>query len=63
MSGFHVPDNQTVGWDRVPSGRDPRGWRAYEFRGLLATLAHCQKARSVSIHDRCNARYARYYGT
>ena len=25
--------------------------------GLLATLANCEKARSVSIHDRCKAKY------
>jgi hypothetical protein len=25
---------------------------------LLLTLANCPKARSVSIHDRCQARYA-----
>jgi hypothetical protein len=24
---------------------------------LLATLANCEKARSVSIHDRCQARF------
>jgi hypothetical protein len=24
---------------------------------LLATLAHCPKARSISIHDRCKAKY------
>jgi hypothetical protein len=24
---------------------------------LLATLANCAKARSVSIHDRCKAKY------
>ena len=29
---------------------------------LLAELASCEKARSVSIHDRCRARYERYYG-
>jgi hypothetical protein len=29
---------------------------------LLATLINCEKARSASIHDRCKARYARYYG-
>jgi hypothetical protein len=27
---------------------------------LLETLAHCQKARSVSIYDRCRARYDRH---
>jgi hypothetical protein len=29
---------------------------------LLATFANCEKARSVSIHHRCKARYARDYG-
>jgi hypothetical protein len=29
---------------------------------LLAKLANCEKARSISIHDRCRARYERYYG-
>src|SRR5262249_55278103 len=29
---------------------------------LLATLVNCEKVRSVSTHDRCKARYARYYG-
>jgi hypothetical protein len=29
---------------------------------LLVTLADCHKARSLSIHDRCRARYERYYG-
>ena len=29
---------------------------------LLATLANCAKAHSIGIHDRCKARYARYYG-
>jgi hypothetical protein len=29
---------------------------------LLATLAACPKARSVSIYDRCTARYTRYSG-
>jgi hypothetical protein len=29
---------------------------------LLATLADCEKARSVSAHDRCQARYSRYHG-
>jgi hypothetical protein len=28
---------------------------------LLVTLADRQKARSVSIHDRCQARYERSY--
>jgi hypothetical protein len=28
---------------------------------LLATLADCEKAHSLSIHGRCKARYARYY--
>ena len=27
---------------------------------LLATLANCEKARSVSIHDRCQARFEHY---
>jgi hypothetical protein len=25
--------------------------------GLLTTLANCEKARSVSVHDRCKAGY------
>ena len=25
--------------------------------GLLATLANCEKARSLSIHDRCKAKF------
>jgi hypothetical protein len=29
---------------------------------LLTTLAHCRKERSFGLHDRCKARYARYYG-
>ena len=29
---------------------------------LFVTLADCDKARSLSIHDRCRARYERYYG-
>jgi hypothetical protein len=29
---------------------------------LLAKLANCEKAPSVSIHDRCSAHYERYYG-
>jgi hypothetical protein len=29
---------------------------------LFVTLADCDKARSLSIHDRCRARYGRYYG-
>jgi hypothetical protein len=28
---------------------------------LLVTLADCAKVRSVSLHDRFRARYARYY--
>ena len=28
---------------------------------LLAAFANREKARSVSIHDRCRARYERYY--
>jgi hypothetical protein len=28
---------------------------------LLTIIADCPKARSVSIHDRCQARCARYY--
>jgi hypothetical protein len=28
---------------------------------LLVTLADCEKARSISIFDRCRARYERYY--
>jgi hypothetical protein len=27
---------------------------------LLVTLANCKKARSVSIHDRCQARFEHY---
>jgi hypothetical protein len=27
---------------------------------LLVTLANCEKARSFSIYDRCQARYERY---
>jgi hypothetical protein len=30
---------------------------------LLATLADCPKPRSVSIYDRCQVRYERYYGS
>ena len=29
---------------------------------LLAAFANREKARSVSIYDRCRARYERYYG-
>ena len=29
---------------------------------LLVTLANCAKASSVTVHDRCKVRYARYYG-
>jgi hypothetical protein len=27
---------------------------------LLVTLANCEKARSVSVYDRCQARYEHY---
>lgn len=27
---------------------------------LLVTLANCEKARSFSVYDRCQARYERY---
>jgi hypothetical protein len=30
--------------------------------GLLAAFANREKARSVSIYDRCRARYERCYG-
>jgi hypothetical protein len=33
-----------------------------KLTNLLVTLANCEKARSGSIHDRCPARYTRYYG-
>jgi hypothetical protein len=29
---------------------------------LLGTLANCEKARSASIYDRCQARYALLWG-
>lgn len=31
-------------------------WNA-KLTDLLATLANCEKARSVSVHDRCKAVY------
>jgi hypothetical protein len=37
--------------------RPARIGRDAKLPDLLATLANCDKARSVSIHDRCQARY------
>ena len=33
-----------------------------KLHDLLAAFANREKARSVSIYDRCRARYERYYG-
>jgi hypothetical protein len=33
--------------------------RDAKLTDILLTLADCPKARSVSIHDRCKARYER----
>jgi hypothetical protein len=34
-----------------------RAWRADKLPDLQVTLANCEKARSVSIHDRCKAKF------
>ena len=57
---FRFPDHET---------ETVRGVRLIAKHGadaklpdLLVTLADCPKARLVSIHDRCRARYERYCG-
>jgi hypothetical protein len=51
MSGFHVPENRTVGCtvylqSAIRKARAP---------GFSVTLANCEKARAVCVRDRCNA--------
>jgi hypothetical protein len=35
----------------------PRAAADAKLTDLLVTLANCEKARSVSVHDRCQAKF------